>query len=145
MNLEFIKRILSSIVLLPFAFFIILKGSFIFITFISICFLISIFEWNNMSKKNPYNKIGFIFLFFSFLCIYNLRINSDDNYILFLFIVVICISTDIGGYVFGKLLKGQNLLYIAPIKLLLGLLAALFFLYLPCCYSVIFIMNQIYL
>jgi phosphatidate cytidylyltransferase len=120
MNLEFIKRILSSIVLLPFAFFIILKGSFIFITFISICFLISIFEWNNMSKKNPYNKIGFIFLFFSFLCIYNLRINSDDNYILFLFIVVICISTDIGGYVFGKLLKGPKLTIYSPNKTFAG-------------------------
>ena len=127
MNLEFIKRILSSIVLLPFAFFIILKGSFIFITFISICFLISIFEWNNMSKKNPYNKIGFIFLFFSFLCIYNLRINSDDNYISFLFIVLVCISTDIGGYVFGKLFKGPKLTKYSPNKTFAGMTGSFIF------------------
>ena len=127
MNLEFIKRILSSIVLLPFAFFIILKGSFIFITFISICFLISIFEWNNMSKKNPYNKIGFIFLFFSFLCIYNLRINSDDNYILFLFIIVICISTDIGGYIFGKSFKGPKLTKYSPNKTIAGVVGSFTF------------------
>jgi len=120
MSLEFIKRILSSIILMPFTFFIIVEGSFIFLTFITICFFISIFEWNNMSKEKKYNKIGFIFLFFSFLCIYNLRINSDDNYILFLFIVVICISTDIGGYVFGKLLKGPKLTIYSPNKTFAG-------------------------
>ena len=79
MSLEFIKRILSSIILLPFTFFIIVEGSFIFITFITICLFMSIFEWNNMSKKKRYNKIGFIFLFFSFLCIYDLRINEATN------------------------------------------------------------------
>ncbi len=120
MSLEFIKRILSSIVLLPLAFFIIIEGSILFITFITICFLISIFEWNQMSKKKNYNQIGFVFLFFSFLCIYNLRINSDDNYILFLFIVVICVSTDIGGYVFGKLFKGPKLTKFSPNKTFAG-------------------------
>ena len=127
MSLEFIKRILSSIILFPFTFFIIVKGSLIFITFITICFFISIFEWNNMSKKKRYNKIGFIFLFFSFLCIYNLRINSDDNYISFLFIVLVCISTDIGGYVFGKLFKGPKLTKYSPNKTFAGMTGSFIF------------------
>ena len=127
MSLEFIKRMLSSIILLPFTFFIIVEGSFIFITFITICFFISIFEWNNMSKKKRYNKIGFIFLFFSFLCIYNLRINSDDNYISFLFIVLVCISTDIGGYVFGKLFKGPKLTKYSPNKTFAGMTGSFIF------------------
>jgi phosphatidate cytidylyltransferase len=127
MSLEFIKRILSSIILLPFTFFIIVEGSFIFITFITICLFISIFEWNNMSKKKRYNKIGFIFLFFSFLCIYDLRINSDDNYISFLFIVLVCISTDIGGYVFGKLFKGPKLTKYSPNKTFAGMTGSFIF------------------
>jgi len=126
-SLEFIKRILSSIILLPFTFFIIVEGSFIFITFITICFFISIFEWNNMSKEKKYNKIGFIFLFFSFLCIYNLRINSDDDYISFLFIVFVCISTDIGGYVFGKLFKGPKLTKYSPNKTFTGTIGSFIF------------------
>ena len=127
MSLKFIKRILSSIILFPLTFFIIVEGSFIFITFITICFFISIFEWNNMSKEKKYNKIGFIFLFFSFLCIYNLRINSDDDYISFLFIVFVCISTDIGGYVFGKLFKGPKLTKYSPNKTFTGTIGSFIF------------------
>ena len=124
MSLEFIKRILSSIILLPLTFFIIIKGSFLFITFIILCFFISIYEWNILSKEKKYNKIGFVFLLFSFFCIYNLRINSDDNYSFFLFIVVICISTDIGGYVFGKLFKGPKLTKLSPNKTFSGALGS---------------------
>ena len=97
MSFEFVKRSISSIILLPLVFYIIIKGSFLFIIFLCICFLISIYEWNNMSKRKFYNKFGHIFLFFSFLSIYNLRLNYNDDYILFLFIISICISTDIGG------------------------------------------------
>ena len=124
MSLEFIKRILSSIVLLPLTFFIIIEGSFIFIIFTILCFFISIYEWNILSKEKKYNKIGFVFLLISFLCIYNLRINSDDNYSIFLFVVVICIATDIGGYIFGKLLKGPKLTKLSPNKTFSGVLGS---------------------
>ena len=127
MSLEFIKRILSSIILFPLTFFIIVEGSFIFLTFITIGFFISIFEWNNMSKKKKYNKIGFIFLFFSFLCIYNLGINSDDNYLPLLFIFFVCISTDIGGYFFGKLFKGPKLTKYSPNKTFTGMIGSFIF------------------
>ena len=124
MSFEFIKRILSTIVLLPLSFFIVIKGSFLFITFITICFFVAIFEWNNMSKEKKYNKIGFIFLLFSFLCIYNLRINSDDNYLFFLLIIIVCISTDIGGYVFGKIFKGPKLTKFSPNKTITGVIGS---------------------
>jgi phosphatidate cytidylyltransferase len=122
MSSEFIKRILSSIILLPSIYFIIVEGSFIFIAFIIICFFISIFEWNNISKKNKYNKIGFIFLCISFFCIYNLRINFNENYIFFLFVLIVCISTDIGGYVFGKSFKGPKLTKYSPNKTYSGVI-----------------------
>ena len=127
MSLELVKRSISSIILLPFVFYIIIKGSFLFISFISICFMISIFEWNNISKKKIYNKFGFIFLFLSFLSIYNLRINYEENYMLFLLIIITCISTDIGGYIFGKLIKGPKLTKYSPNKTIAGMYGGFIF------------------
>ena len=66
-----------------------------------------------MIKKIYLILIGFIFLFFSFYSAYSIRL---ENLIYFLFIISICISTDIGGYIFGKLFKGPKLTKISPNK-----------------------------
>ena len=122
MSSEFIKRILSSIVLLPLIFFIVIEGSFLFVIFLVICFFISVLEWNNMSKKLKYKNFGLIFLLISFLSIYNLRLNYNDNYIIFMYVIIICVSTDIGGYIFGKLFKGPKLTIYSPNKTIAGML-----------------------
>ncbi len=122
MNKELVKRILSSIILLPLALFLIIKGSSIFIFFISLCFLITSYEWHMMSKKKSYNKFGFIFLIFSFFAIYKIRINPDNDYWFLLFITLICVSTDIGGYVFGKIFKGPKLTRFSPNKTYSGMI-----------------------
>jgi len=127
MNSEFIKRILSSIILLPLTFFIVIEGSFLFVIFLVICFFISIYEWNNMSKNKKYRIAGLFFLLISFLSIYNLRLNSNENYLLFTYIIIICISTDIGGYVFGNIFKGPKLTNYSPNKTISGLLGSIMF------------------
>ena len=53
-NIELTKRILSSLILIPIAFFFILEGGFLFNFFILSCFLITLYEWHNMSNKKPY-------------------------------------------------------------------------------------------
>ena len=121
MKQELIKRIFSSIILLPITFFFIIKGSFLFILFILICLAVSMYEWNMMSKKKSYRVYGFIFLFFSFYTIYKLRIDIDDYWFL-LFVTIICVSTDIGGYVFGKILKGPKLTKFSPKKTYSGMI-----------------------
>ena len=55
MKKEFIKRILSSFILIPIVLFFIIKGSFLFNFFICICFLIICYEWNSMTKNKKYN------------------------------------------------------------------------------------------
>jgi len=125
MNKELIKRILSSIVLIPLALFFIIKGSILFVFFISICFLIIAYEWHTMSKKNYYYFHGLIFLIFSFLTIYSLRIESV-NYLATLFVATVCVSTDIGGYVFGKLFRGPKLTKFSPNKTYAGMLGGYF-------------------
>jgi phosphatidate cytidylyltransferase len=58
---DFTKRILSSIILLPIALYFMLMGSFYLIFLIIICFLVSSFEWNKMTKKLNEKLSGFIF------------------------------------------------------------------------------------
>tara|TARA_Y100000590_G_scaffold109889_1_gene125274 strand:- start:1043 stop:1684 length:642 start_codon:yes stop_codon:yes gene_type:complete len=128
MNKEIINRILSSIILIPLAFFFIIKGSFFFIFFVLICFLIASYEWHMLSKKNDYYLIGYMFLIISFYSAYSLRNNFEDESILiFLFVFLICISTDIGGYIFGKIFKGPKLIKkISPNKTYSGMIGGYF-------------------
>ena len=122
---EFEKRILSSIILIPSSFLIILKGSLLFNFFLLICFIITSFEWYVMSKKKKYHLIGFFFLSLSFVSAYHLRNNFDDqSLIIFLTILFTCISTDIGGYIFGNIFKGPKLTKISPKKTYSGMIGS---------------------
>ena len=116
---EFEKRVLSSLILVPIAIFFIIQGSVFFSFFLSILFLATSYEWIKMSKKNNLLKLlGIIFLLFSFYATYQFR--DDNNFKVFLFIIVICILTDIGGYIFGKIFKGPKLTKISPNKTYAG-------------------------
>ena len=114
---ELKKRILSSIILLPLALFFIFAGSFYLIFFTLICFFVSIYEWNNMVKKIELQFFGSLFLIFSFYTFYEI----SDSYLL-IFVLLVCASTDIGGYIFGKLFKGPKLIRISPNKTYSGMI-----------------------
>ena len=122
MNKEFTKRIISSIILIPISLFIIIKGSFFFNFFILVCFLITAYEWHMMTKNKSFNIPGFIFLIISFYFIFLLRNNFTDDYFVFLMVTLICVSTDIGGYMFGKIFKGPKLTKISPNKTYAGMI-----------------------
>ena len=62
--------------------------------------------------------LGIIFLIISFYLAYILRIN-EGAYV-FIFVVLISVCTDIGGYIFGKLLKGPKITKISPNKTFSG-------------------------
>ena len=116
-NKELQKRILSSIILLPLAYYFILAGTFYLIFFTIICFFVSIYEWNKMVKKNELKVLGTLFLIFSFYTFY--ETTSTD---LWIFVLLVCVSTDIGGYIFGKLFKGPKLTKISPNKTFSGMI-----------------------
>ena len=126
MKNELIKRILSSIILIPIALFFIIKGSFLFIFFISVCFCIVVYEWHMMRKKKSYYFLGLLFLIFSFVTIYDLRLSTEHNYIILLMVTVTCVATDIGGYIFGKLFKGPKLTKLSPNKTYAGMIGGYF-------------------
>ena len=143
MNGELQKRLLSSMIMLPTALFFIIKGSIFFIFFLYIVFIATSKEWLDMCKKKKLIKfLGVVFLIISFYLAYRLRI--DKGVYVFIFVVLISVCSDIGGYIFGKLLKGPKITRISPNKtfsgvvggFMISLLGALvFYEYLPVNFS----------
>ena len=121
---ETIKRILSSIILLPTVLFFIIKGSFLFNFFIFICFLITTYEWLKLSKNNLFKFFGTIFIVISFYTIFKIRNEFDKDYLHLLLVAIICVSTDIGGYIFGNIFKGPKLTKISPKKTYSGVIGS---------------------
>ena len=120
---ELQKRIFSSIFLIPVSFFFIIQGSYTFIFFLSIIFLVTGSEWFKMTKNKDLLRIfGLFFLFFSFFSSVYLRQNIGLNF--FLFLIIVCIFTDIGGYFFGKTIKGPRLTKISPKKTYSGVIGS---------------------
>ena len=118
MKNELQKRILSIIVIAPLSFYLILKGSLFFISFLFTLFLISSYEWLKMTKNFFLKIVGLFFLIISFFATFFIR---EESLEIFLFIIIICVSNDVGGYLFGKLLKGPKLTKISPNKTYSGM------------------------
>ena len=120
---EFKKRLISSILMVPAIIFIVWLGSYYFIFFLYLCFAISVYEWIKMSNSKKHLVPGLFLLMLSFYSAYKVRYtsyNDFDGALLFLFILFICVLTDLGGYFFGKILKGPKLTKISPKKTISG-------------------------
>ena len=124
---ELTKRVSSSLILIPIVVFVIIKGSILFNFFIIISFIITAYEWLKMSKRNIQKIFGLFFIIFSFYTIFQIRNDFNQDYFHILFIAIICISTDIGGYIFGKLLKGPKLTKLSPNKTYAGVIGSFLF------------------
>jgi phosphatidate cytidylyltransferase len=120
---NFIKRLVSSIVIAPILFIIIYFGNIFFLSLLIIIAIISFYELKNIS----FNNLIFIFtLLILFLFLYSsweLR-NLQNGFYLTLFVLFICIFTDIGGYFFGKTFKGPKISSISPNKTYSGLVGS---------------------
>ena len=116
---EFEKRLISSIILILITLLVVLEGKTFFNIFLFIAFLISSYEWLRMIKRADIKFLGILFLCFSFYSAFYFR---DQNLEGFLLIILICVSTDIGGYIFGNLFKGPKLSKISPNKTQSGMI-----------------------
>jgi len=117
-----LKRILSSIILLPFIFYLLFKGSYILILFIFILFFVACYEWHSISNNIFLKIFGYIFLILSFYSFY--QISFDKTFVFF--VIIICVATDVGGYFFGRILKGPKLTKISPKKTYNGVIGGYF-------------------
>ncbi len=131
MRSEIYKRINTGLVL--FLLLILMFISKTIYLFISLCiFTLSFIEFTKMSKlffKNKYFKqfftnCAFVLYLFLFLLIFIISLNDIHLKIILFIILLICISSDIGGILFGKIFKGPKLTKISPNKTISGSLGS---------------------
>ena len=124
MKNEFVKRFTTSLIVFLISFFLIIKGNIYFNLLLILILFIALIEWFNLCKNKRLFILGSFFLFIS---LYTTSIFRDENLYFFILIILISISSDIGGYVFGKLFKGPKLTKISPNKTYSGSIGSYFF------------------
>ncbi|OCW77766.1 hypothetical protein AKH19_02270 [Pelagibacteraceae bacterium GOM-A1] len=132
--LELTKRLVTSIILISLL-LISINNSFILCIALIICFYLIIDEFYSLLRKNlkkdAKSKLYLlILLLIIYIAYFNIKIfvtilnNNTSELFLLYFIIVTCISTDIGGYIFGKIFRGKKLTKISPNKTYSGLLGS---------------------
>ena len=127
---ELNKRILTSVMLILILLYSFINLYFLYIVILIVCFF-ALDEFIKIFKKiytsNNFQisislLISIIFLsFFSSAIILFLNSSFEVNKYKVLFLLLICISTDIGGFFFGRLIGGKKLTKISPKKTYSGL------------------------
>jgi phosphatidate cytidylyltransferase len=160
MSQNFIKRFITSIILLILLIFINFAHQNIFIIAILTLGMIICIEANNVFskllftnnfKKNSFlhkfspklffiNTLTFFYIFFIF-CYFSYEIHRSEGPIFFLYIICICFFTDMGGYIVGKIIGGKKLSKISPNKTISGTFGSFLFSIFP----LIFFLNMDYL
>ena len=126
MSENLIKRILSSIILIIILFFFLNSNKIIFFLVLSCIFFIACYELKNIILKTNLLIAGYLFLLFSFYCFFMFRFLDNNNSYLY-FLLIICIGSDVGGYIIGKIFGGPKLTKISPNKTYSGMLGAFIF------------------
>ena len=122
---ELSKRLISSVILLI-IFILAIKFKIILFLILIVLFLEIFFEFNILFKKifkfdkfKLYIILAFT-LFYLFIIIsitWLIFSNGLNEYKLnYIFIITVCISSDVGGYIFGKIFKGKKITKISPNK-----------------------------
>ena len=150
MSQNLLKRIITSIILLILLFFINFSHQYIFILSILLLGIVICIEANNIFSKsillqsvkknslsNSFNPKFFIlnimtfFYIFLVFCTLSYELHRSEGPIFFLYVISICFFTDIGGYVFGKLIGGKKLSKISPNKTISGTIGSFIFSIVP--------------
>ena len=133
--IELQKRLLTSLLLLMIIFFSLKNSIVLFSVFLVINYF-SLIEFNNLLKNIFKKKKQLYFLSFLasviYISIFSLIIwdflipFNNKNISILIFLILICISTDIGGFIFGKLVGGKKLTQISPNKTYAGVFGSFF-------------------
>ena len=134
--IELKKRIITSLFLLLIIYFSFINSYALYFLIFFLNF-IALEEFSKLFKKTYKNKKKIIFVtlilstfymvYFTLVIIYFLNGSFENNKYTLFFILLICILTDIGGFIFGKIIGGIKLTSISPKKTLSGLIGSFIF------------------
>ncbi len=121
------KRIFTSLIVFPVSMFFIIKGGNYIVSFLYAILILANFEAFSAFKR----KTSIIFLdgilVVSLLSILHLRNDTTSSLILLVWVIILTISSDIGGYIFGKIFRWKRLTNISPNKTLSGVIGSVIF------------------
>jgi len=114
-------RFITAIILLPLFLFLLYANNISLYFLIFSFFLISIYEINFLLKKNTIYFFILLILIILFLyCLYKLRGNTVSDFYYLLWVMTVVWLSDIGGFLFGRLIKGPKLSKWSPNKTIAG-------------------------
>ena len=125
MKSELFSRTISSFILIILTFLSALVSDHVFLSILFVVIILSWIEWIKIIEKIKFKKIYriihiilfFLYISLAFIICFNIFI--IDKYF-FLTILMICVFSDIGGYIFGKTFGGKKLTKISPNKTVSG-------------------------
>ena len=134
MKSEIYKRINTGLILF-FLLILMFVSKTIYLFFLICIFSLSFIEFTKLSKlflkKKKFKQFiinsTFATYMFLFLLIFIYGLNDIHFKIILFIILLICISSDIGGILFGKIFKGPKLTKISPNKTISGSLGSFIF------------------
>ena len=128
---NFKNRIFTSMLLLLIV-ILIFQINLFFVYTLIVLGVLSILEFFDITKKIIKKKINyflinFVFLFYLFIfCIVLLFFYNHFQLKIAMFLILLCcIASDIGGFLFGKLFKGPKLTKISPNKTIIGAIGSI--------------------
>ncbi len=143
MTKELKKRIITSILLFLLTIFCIFTNFFIlalliisFVVFLEISGMINRIAGNFLKRGRvnlqnvTFNTIALFYIFFIFVPSAE-GLQKDVSPFFFLYVLSVCICSDIGGYIIGRTIGGKKLIKISPNKTISGSIGSFCFSLLP--------------
>tara|TARA_B110000971_G_scaffold95293_1_gene98029 strand:+ start:825 stop:1481 length:657 start_codon:yes stop_codon:yes gene_type:complete len=120
MDYELIKRIFTSLVILPILIYSSYYSGLYFIIFLGFMYFLSFYEIIKNTKNLLFNIVSNVILIFALYSFYNLRGDTNLSLITTYWVLLATFLSDIGGFVFGRIFKGKKLTKISPNKTYAG-------------------------
>ena len=121
------KRIFTSIIALPLSLFFIFKGGYFLLLFLLSIFFVANYELFSVFRKKTTILFLDLILILSLYSIYYLSDLDEISFYILLWIIILVVCSDVGGYVFGKIFKWKKLTKISPRKTLSGVFGSFIF------------------
>ena len=121
------KRIFTSIIALPLSLFFIFKGGYFLLLFLLSIFFVANYELFSVFRKKTTILFLDLILILSLYSIYYLSDLNEISFYILLWIIILVVCSDVGGYVFGKIFKWKKLTKISPRKTLSGVFGSFIF------------------
>ena len=132
------KRIITSVILFLIVGSSVLINKVIFLVVLSVISILSFYEWSYINNKHLKGKKknikyikGFGLTYIAIFYISSIIIYTEESKFFFIFLILVCAFSDIGGYIFGKLIGGFKLTKISPNKTVSGCIGSFLFSLIP--------------